>query len=99
MPVIDDKAVFAQVEPRSVTEAPDGYIINQSERGRVHFLNGIAVLVYELCDGKRSVRDIETSVQKAFGLPDPPSEAVSGCLSNLLAEELVSSCTPPSSEP
>ena len=99
MSEIDDKAVFVQIEPRNVTEAPDGYVLDRSERGKVHFLNPTAVLVYESCDGTRSVGDIELLVQKAFGLSEPPSQAVRDCLANLLTEELVKLCTPSSSAP
>ncbi|MEZ5827644.1 MAG: PqqD family protein [Hyphomicrobiales bacterium] len=91
---IDDQAIFAQVGDLAVTEAPDGYIIDHSERGTVHFLNPTAVLVYESCDGKRSVGEIVALVQRTFGLEEPPAEAVKGCLADLHAQHLVLPCTP-----
>ncbi len=96
---IDGNDIFAQVEPRAVTEAPDGYIIDQPETGKVHFLNPTAVLVYEACDGKRSVEEIEALVQQTFDLPEPPTKPIRDCLANLLAEKLLTLCTPSSSEP
>ena len=53
-----------------VHEVPDGYIVYQQERDRVHYLNTTAAIIFELCDGTHESDDIVARVAKAFEL-DP----------------------------
>jgi hypothetical protein len=72
-----------------INEVEDGYIIYQSEKDRVHYLNHTAVVVLECCTGKNTVEDIEKIVQKAYDLPEAPKKEVHDCLNTLFSEGLI----------
>lgn len=67
----------------------DGYIIYQSEKERVHYLNNSAVLILECCTGKNSVEKIGSIVQEAFDLPKIPKKEIKDCLDTLSKEGLI----------
>ena len=72
-----------------INEVEDGYVIYQSEKDKVHYLNKTAVLVLEACTGKNSEADIRTIVREAYELPEDPVKEVSDCLNTLMQEGLV----------
>ena len=81
----DSRYVTAQdVQPN---EVPDGYVIYDKKRNEVHYLNTTAVIVYQLCDGKRSVGDIAEFIKEAYEL-DKPVE-LGECIESLLKAELI----------
>lgn len=86
--------VFRVVEGNDQNEVADGYVIYQPSRERVHYLNPTAVVVYELCAAGKPVRVIETVVQQAFRLTEPPGDAVRQCIGTLLDEGLLLPCPP-----
>ena len=71
-----------------VDQVDDGFIIYQPERDRVHYLNHTAVLILELCDGRRSPADIAELVRKAYGLAEPPQREVDEMLARARDEGL-----------
>ena len=72
-----------------INPVPDGYIIYQPTRDRVHYLNHTAVLVLELCTGRVRARDIPRLIRGAYDLPEPPADQVLECLEALSTECLV----------
>lgn len=78
-----------QVDGLEVAPVADGYTILHSARDRVHSLNGTAVLVFELCNGRNDAERIAALVQRAFGLPDPPLAETQRCLEMMFAEGLI----------
>ncbi len=72
-----------------INEVEDGYVLYQSEKDRVHYLNHSAVLVLESCTGNNSVDDIVEIVQQAFQLTESPEKEVKDCLDSLLKEGLI----------
>lgn len=72
-----------------INEVEDGYVIYQSEKDKVHYLNKTAVLVLEACTGKNSAADIVAIVTNAYDLQEAPEKEVSDCLKSLLEEGLV----------
>ena len=72
-----------------INEVEDGYVIYQSEKDKVHYLNKTAVLVLEACTGKNSAADIVTIVKEAYSLPEAPEKGVADCLNTLIQEGLV----------
>lgn len=72
-----------------INEVEDGYVIYQSEKDKVHYLNKTAVLVLEACTGKNSAADIVAIVKEAYSLPEPPDKEVADCLNTLIQEGLV----------
>ena len=72
-----------------INEVEDGYVIYQSEKDKVHYLNKTAVLVLEACTGKNSAEDITAIVREAYQLPEDPEKEVADCLNSLIQEGLV----------
>jgi len=84
--------VISQAENLEVNEVPDGYIIYQSARDRVHYLNKTAAVIFEFCDGNLDAEAIVARVARAFELGDPARNAeIADCLGSLIKEGLVQS--------
>jgi hypothetical protein len=81
--------VFTPVEGVEITEVPDGRVIYQTDRERVHFLNPTAVVVLELCGQKFSVAQIEAFLKDAYDLTEDPAASVRDCIRSLLSEQLL----------
>ena len=78
-----------QIEGLEVNPVEDGFMIYQPDQDRVHYLNHTAVLVFELCDGRRSPAEIAELVRKAYGLPKRPRKEVDATLAKMHGEGLV----------
>jgi hypothetical protein len=72
-----------------ISEVTDGFLVYQPERDRVHYLNPIAALILEICDGSMRAEEIPPCLAASFSLAEPPREEVAACLAKLLAEELL----------
>ena len=72
-----------------VHHVPDGYIVYQGERERVHYLNKTAAIIFELCDGVRGPQDIVARVAKAFELGPSAHDEIRAGLDALINEGLV----------
>lgn len=72
-----------------INTVADGYIVYQSERDRVHYLNQTAALILELCNGRNPEAALPELLQSAFDLPNAPVEEVEECLKTLRTEGLV----------
>ena len=84
-------SVLRQASNLEVHDVPDGYIVYQSERDQVHYLNNAAAIIFELCDGKREPEDIIARVAKAFELGHSAYAEIRAGLDSLLKEGLVQS--------
>lgn len=89
-------ATFAVEAGHEVSQVPDGCVIYQSSRERVHFLNPTAVVVYELVAAGKPVREIVAFLEDAFALDQAPDEAVRACIESLSREQLIVPCPSPS---
>ncbi len=72
-----------------IIPADDGYVIYEEEKDRVHYLNPVAALIYELCNGDNSTGTIMELVQQSFGLVDTPAAEVTKALEQLKDEGLI----------
>lgn len=72
-----------------INEVEDGYVIYQSEKDKVHYLNKTAVLVLEACTGKNDAAGIGAIVKEAYNLSEPPQKEVEDCLDKLFEEGLI----------
>ncbi len=72
-----------------INKVADGYIVYQSSRDRVHYLNPTATIVLELCDGRNTAGEIAGLLRTAYGLPDTPEAEVDACLKQLQGEGLI----------
>lgn len=84
-----------QVDGLDLTPVDDGFIIYDSAKDRVHYLNHAAALVLILCDGRNSEDDIRALLQRRFQLPAPPDQDVAQILAQFLDEGLVAPAEPP----
>jgi coenzyme PQQ synthesis protein D (PqqD) len=72
-----------------VHEVPDGYIVYQNERDRVHYLNKTAAIIFEFCDGTHDAEDVISRVAKAFELGPSAHDEIRAGLDSLCREGLV----------
>jgi FkbM family methyltransferase len=72
-----------------VHELPDGLIVFQPRRNRVHQLNQTAAVVFDLCTGELTITQIVALAQEIYELADPLAAEVQGCLERLGGEGLV----------
>lgn len=78
-----------RAEGLEIIPADEGYVIYEEQNDRVHYLNPVAALIYELCDGVNSTESIMEMVQQSFGLPDPPAAEVTTALEQMKREGLL----------
>jgi hypothetical protein len=81
--------MVTQANHLDVHEVPDGYIVYQNNRDRVHYLNKTAAVIFELCDGKLEQEEIVARVAKAFNLGPSAYDEIRSGLNKLLKEGLV----------
>jgi hypothetical protein len=80
---------FVQAENLEVHEVPDGYIVYQTDRDRVHYLNKTAAIILEFCDGLRDRNDIVLRMATAFDLGPSAYEEIRTGLDALVKEGLL----------
>ena len=73
-----------------ITPAENGYIVYDSRRERVHYLNHTAGLVMDLCTGKNSSAEIVSLVADAYAMKRKPTREINALLKQLAGEGLVS---------
>ena len=79
----------ARTAELEVIPAEDGYIIYEQDKDRVHYLNPVAALIYELCSGDNSLERVGELVQEAFGLAEPPVAQVAEAVAKMKDEGLL----------
>ena len=89
---ITDTARFDRADGNHAVETADGMVVYQKDREKVHYLNPTAAMVYELCDGRQTVKSMTAFLQSAFDLPEPPASEVRECLENLVSEGVITVC-------
>ena len=72
-----------------IREAPDGIVVYDAGRDRIHYLNPTAALLLESCDGGIPAVDLPAMLAAAFTLESPPAVEVETCLARLLDEGLL----------
>jgi hypothetical protein len=85
----------ARPNPRlEVISSDDGFVVHDSEGGKVHYLNDTAAIVFSLCDGERDVEGVAALIQQHFGLDESPEDDVRAVVAQLLAEGVLIDSTP-----
>lgn len=77
-----------------IREVPEGYVVYDPARDRLHFLNGAAAFVLQCCDGATRTDELPTLLAAAFRLDTDPVAEVDACIARLLSEQLVSAGAP-----
>jgi hypothetical protein len=78
-----------RAEGVELSEVTDGFLVYQTERDRVHYLNATAALLLAVCDGSLRAEELPPFLAASFSLPAPPREEVASCLLKLLGEGLL----------
>ena len=78
-----------RIEGLEIREVENGFMVSHSLDSRVHRLNHTAVVVLELCDGRRSAANIAEQVRTVFGLSSPPIQEVGAVLAQMTEQGLV----------
>lgn len=78
-----------RLEGLEILPADEGYVIYEEANDRVHYLNPVAALIYELCNGDNSTGSIVDLVQQSFDLVDTPVAEVTKALEQLKDEGLI----------
>lgn len=81
--------MVTQAANLEVHEVPDGYIIYQTERDRVHYLNATAAVIFEFCDGRHAPDEIVSRVATAFEIGPSGHDEIRAGLESLMKEGLV----------
>ena len=85
----ENKHIFRKISDFEISELPDGYIVHDQERGKIHFLNFTAAILLEMCDGENTVSDLEEFLREGFELPSRPAREVETCLADLQSQGLI----------
>ena len=78
-----------QVEGLEIHEQPDGCVVYQKSREKVHFLNHTAVFLLELCNGRHSIEEIRKIYSATFDRSTAPDQEIAAVLEQFVAEELI----------
>jgi Coenzyme PQQ synthesis protein D (PqqD) len=70
-------------------ELPGGLMLRQAEPPRVHQLNNTASIVWEMCDGQRTLVQIAEALAGAFELDAPPLAEAAACVAELRQTEVL----------
>jgi hypothetical protein len=92
MPSPVDSAILAKpkkVDGLDISPAEDGYIVYEPDLDRVHFLNPVAILILELCNGSNTEGKIVDLIGDAFGPQENLAEAIGETLAKMKAEGLL----------
>ncbi len=92
MTEIRNEQRFRRRSGLDISELPDGYMVTDAKTGRVHYLNPVAAIIFELSDGTQSVAAVAQLLKREFSLDEAPEAQVTSCLSTLLAQELIAPC-------
>ena len=86
---LDPTLMPRRADDLEIRAVPDGYVVYDPSRDRLHFLNGAATFVLESCDGATPVADLPALFAAAFRLQSDPAAEVAGCLERLVDEGLL----------
>jgi hypothetical protein len=86
------EARFRKVADLELSEVPDGYVVYQSSKDRVHFLNQVAAVIFELCDGNHDTSEIRSILVSGYDLSSFPDADFQTTLESMLAEGLIEQC-------
>jgi hypothetical protein len=77
------------IDGLEINAVSDGYVVHDSVRDRIHYLNPTSAVILELCTGAVPARDMPILLQQAYELAEPPVADVAECLASLQREGLI----------
>ncbi|MEP6564104.1 MAG: PqqD family protein [Mesorhizobium sp.] len=84
---------FEKATNLEISQVPDGYVVYQTERDHVHYLNNVAAVIFELCESENTVEDIGAILQSAYELDSVPEDELQASMERLVEEGLIVSCS------
>jgi len=88
MPASSNEKPVCQ-EGLEINVVDDGFVVYQSSRDQVHYLNHVAGLLLEFSNGTRTEADLVALIRKLYDLPHDPTDDVAAGLEMLRAQELI----------
>lgn len=85
--------MVSQAANLEVHEVPDGYVVYQTEKDRVHYLNASAAVIFEFCDGQHDADAIVSKVADAYEIGESGHAEIRSALESLIKEGLVLSAS------
>jgi hypothetical protein len=85
---------MAKANDLEIHQVPDGYIVYQKDRDRVHYLNKTAALIFEFCDGALQPQDVVEQVARIYALDSSGYAEIQAALDSLVQEGLVLAPSP-----
>lgn len=83
---------YVRADGLEVNRMPDGYVVYDAARDKVHYLNPSAAMIFELCGEATSVAAVTDYLREAYALSAPPAGDVHACLEELVAEGIIRPC-------
>lgn len=62
--------------------AGEEWLLHDSRKGDVHVINGTAKFVWDLCDGEKTMTDMEAAVRMSYDVP--ADEDIRGMIEGIL---------------
>ena len=87
-----DETRLLKIEGLQINEVADGYVVYEKTKDRVHFLNPVAALIFELCDGSHTVAEMRSILISGYDLSKFPDNEFQVALKTMLAEGLIEGC-------
>jgi Coenzyme PQQ synthesis protein D (PqqD) len=76
-------------EGLEANDVSDGCVVYDGANDRIHYLNGTAAILFELCTGDISVDEMASFLQRSFELDELPRAETDDCLARLREEGLI----------
>ena len=62
--------IYKAISDLEVTAVPDGFVIYDDLKGKVHYLNPTAAVLYSICDVERSVDEMQEFLRAAYDIDE-----------------------------
>jgi hypothetical protein len=85
------RPVLTIAEQLEVSDVPDGLVVYDPTSDRVHYLDPVSTVVFELCRSGCAREDLPARVQQIWELDEPPTSEVETCVEQCLKEGLLRS--------
>jgi hypothetical protein len=94
MDSIQPDSRFDACEGLEITEVPDGRVVYQASRQKVHYLNPTAIVVLELLSAGKTAAEAALFLKDAYSLAEIPTGSTNSCIQSLVGEGLLRPSTP-----
>jgi hypothetical protein len=86
-----DGGVLTIAAGLDVSDVPDGLVVYDAAADRVHYLDPVTTVVFELCRSGCPRDELALRVQQIWELAEPPTTEVEACVRRCLDEGILTS--------